>query len=305
MGFRGIGDVSVGAGARIDETALVGIPADDEEAGSTVIGADAVIGPFAVVHAGCRIGANFNCGAGAVIGPRVQMGDDCSVGCHSVVRNAVLGSRIEIQEMVLLGILPKGKYDYKGAADGWEPVVKIGSDSIVRSHTAIYAKTVFGEHLNCGHGALIRECVLVGDHTTIGTGACLDGFATIGSRVTIHTKVTISQYSVMEDDSYITMGAMLTNTLHPRCAYAKQCMKGATVKRGAKVSANVTVGPGITIGENALVGAGAVVTKDVPATAVVVGVPAKIICWAGDLRCRSGLCDGPYPEAGREREVDH
>lgn len=43
------------------------------------------------------------------------------------------------------------------------------------------------------------------------------------------------------------------------------------------ISSNATVVPGVTIGDNAVVAAGAVVTKDVPANAVVAGVPAKII----------------------------
>ena len=49
------------------------------------------------------------------------------------------------------------------------------------------------------------------------------------------------------------------------------------IKKGASIGSNATILCGITIGENALVGAGAVVVKDVPANAVVVGNPAKII----------------------------
>lgn len=43
------------------------------------------------------------------------------------------------------------------------------------------------------------------------------------------------------------------------------------------IGANVTVLPGVTIGDNAVIGAGAVVTKDIPAGAVAVGIPAKEI----------------------------
>lgn len=50
-----------------------------------------------------------------------------------------------------------------------------------------------------------------------------------------------------------------------------------TVKKNAWLGMNVTICPGVTIGEYAVVGAGAVVTKDVPAYAVVGGVPAKLI----------------------------
>ena len=53
------------------------------------------------------------------------------------------------------------------------------------------------------------------------------------------------------------------------------------MKRGATIGANATILPGLLIGAGAMVGAGAVVTHDVPANAVVVGAPAKII------RCRT------------------
>jgi len=43
------------------------------------------------------------------------------------------------------------------------------------------------------------------------------------------------------------------------------------------IGVNVTVLPGVTIGEGAIVAAGAVVTRDVPALAVVAGVPARVI----------------------------
>ena len=54
------------------------------------------------------------------------------------------------------------------------------------------------------------------------------------------------------------------------------------IGRHVWIGANATVCPGVTIGDGAVVAAGAVVVKDVPAKAIVGGVPAKLIRYISE-----------------------
>jgi acetyltransferase-like isoleucine patch superfamily enzyme len=76
---------------------------------------------------------------------------------------------------------------------------------------------------------------------------------------------------------------VFTNAKYPLSPGVKDQLVGPVIKRGAKVGANSTLLPGVVIGENALVGAGSVVVDDVPAGAVVVGNPARVIRQISEL----------------------
>ena len=83
----------------------------------------------------------------------------------------------------------------------------------------------------------------------------------------------------IDDDALIGHNATLCTLNHIPDPAQRAGMKAKPIHIGKKVwlGANVTVLQGVTIGDNAIVAAGAVVTKDVPANAIVGGVPAKVI----------------------------
>lgn len=112
----------------------------------------------------------------------------------------------------------------------------------------------------------------------------------------IHSQVFVCEYSILEEGCWIGPNAVLTNTLHPLCPKAKQCLKGPIVKRAAKIGANATILPELVIGENSLIGAGSVVVKNVPKNAVVTGNPAKVIKGVNSLKCRYNLINKPYED---------
>jgi UDP-2-acetamido-3-amino-2,3-dideoxy-glucuronate N-acetyltransferase len=92
---------------------------------------------------------------------------------------------------------------------------------------------------------------------------------------------------------------VFTNVNNPRAEIERKSeFRPTLVKRGATIGANATIVCGHTVGEYAFVAAGAVVTDDVPAYALVVGVPARRIGWMS----REGHRLGPdlvCPSSGR------
>ena len=116
----------------------------------------------------------------------------------------------------------------------------------------------------------------------IGRGTCVDNDVVVGARVRVQTNVYLTAYSVVEDDVFVGPGVCTTNddtmSRHDR-SYA---LRGAVLRRACRVGGGVVITPGVEIGEEAFVAAGAVVTKDVPARAVVMGVPARVVRSVGD-----------------------
>ena len=132
-------------------------------------------------------------------------------------------------------------------------------------------------------GAVIGPGCNICDH------AFVEGGAVIGSGVTIKNAVLVWDRVTIEDEVFVGPNAVFTNDLRPRAAI-KRGPEGwlpTLVRRGATIGANATIVCGVTIGAYAFVGAGAVVTRDVPAQAVVSGVPARPrgwICRCGEIR---------------------
>ena len=183
---------------------------------------------------------------------------------------AVLGAGSIVEDWCVIGIAARdqGKDELKTV---------IGPDAHIRSHTVIYAGNSIGSGFQTGNKVNIRELNVIGDSVSVGTLSVIEHHVRIGDNVRIHSQVFIPEYSVLEENAWIGPNVVLTNAKYPLSPGAKKDLKGPIIKRSAKVGANSTILPGVVVGEDAIVGAGAVVLKDVPAGAVVVGNPARVI----------------------------
>ncbi|WP_433830368.1 sugar O-acetyltransferase [Flavobacterium anhuiense] len=103
----------------------------------------------------------------------------------------------------------------------------------------------------------------------------------IGKNVFINFNCTLLDLGgiIIEDNVLIAPNVSLLSEAHPLEPENRQSLVPGLVhiKKNAWIGANATILPGVTIGENSIVASGAVVTKDVPDTTIVGGIPAKPI----------------------------
>jgi UDP-2-acetamido-3-amino-2,3-dideoxy-glucuronate N-acetyltransferase len=131
------------------------------------------------------------------------------------------------------------------------------------------------------HFCHIMPGAVIGKNCSLGQNVFVASRVIIGDGVKIQNNVSVYEGVILEDDVFCGPSMVFTNVKTPRSAFPRSSADYQTtrVKRGASIGANATIVCGVTIHEWAFIAAGAVVTKDVPAYALMAGVPARRIGW--------------------------
>jgi len=142
---------------------------------------------------------------------------------------------------------------------------QIGADSRVWQWVHVCAGAQIGSGVSLGQNVFVGNKVIIGDNCKI------------------QNNVSVYDNVYLEEGVFCGPSMVFTNVYNPRSLVErKDKYRDTCVKKGATLGANCTIICGITIGKFAFVGAGAVVNKDVPAYALMVGVPAKQIGWMSE-----------------------
>lgn len=143
---------------------------------------------------------------------------------------------------------------------------RIGEDSRVWHFVHVCGGAKIGKGVSLGQNVFVGNRVVIGDHCKV------------------QNNVSVYDNVVLEEGVFCGPSMVFTNVYNPRSLIErKDQYRDTLVKKGATLGANCTIVCGVTIGAYAFVGAGAVVNKDVPAYALMVGVPAKQIGWMSEF----------------------
>ena len=158
--------------------------------------------------------------------------------------------------------------------------MKINNKYFVHESSYVDSDVSIGDNTKIWHFSHIHTGAIIGENCSIGQNVNIGNNVKIGNYVKIQNNVSIYEGVELEDYVFCGPSMVFTNIKVPRSEFPQRGNKfysKTLVKKSASIGANATIVCGVTIGEYAMIGSGTVVTKDVPAYALVVGNPGRVV----------------------------
>jgi len=189
------------------------------------------------------------------------------------------------------------------------------ADYFVHESSYVDDGATVGAGTKIWHFCHILPGAIIGERCNLGQNVVVMGGTRLGNNVKVQNNVSIYEGVTLEDDVFCGPSCVFTNVMNPRSHVSRKHEYQPTlVRRGASIGANATIVCGSSLGEFCFIGAGAVVRGDVPAFALMVGVPARRIGWMCECgtrltltgeRAQCASCGARYLETeGVLRQID-
>ena len=161
--------------------------------------------------------------------------------------------------------------------------------------------TSIGEGTKIWHFSHVQSGSAIGENCSLGQNVNIGNNVIIGNNVKIQNNVSIYEGVELEDFVFCGPSMVFTNIKVPRSEFSQrgsEFYQKTLVKKSVSIGANATIICGVTLGAYSMIGSGSVITKDVPAFALVVGNPGKIIGWVDRKGHRLQFGDGKISKCG-------
>ena len=179
---------------------------------------------------------------------------------------------------------PKKVYNNLMSGNGASSSRSMSRVAQANGHLCIAPDVKLGQNVKFSQFINLYGCE-VGDETKIGAFVEIQKNAKVGQRCKISSHTFICEGVTIEDEVFVGHNVTFVNDSFPRATSRTGALQTeqdwkvevTLVKKGASIGSGATILANVVIGENALIGAGCVVTRDVPANAIMVGNPGKVV----------------------------
>ena len=201
----------------------------------------------------------------------------CIYGPSKIRRNTIIDSYVVVGYPIRAKtkeITKRNKaLDIENSYDEISNGSTIGENNHIRPFTIIYENSNLESNVETGTNVIVRENCQIGSGSIIGSGTILDSGVSIGKDARIQSSNFIPPKIVLGNNIFLGPGVRFANDPYP----VSSKLTTTIVEDNVIIGIGAIILAGVTIEEKAVIAAGSIVTKDVPRSHVMMGIPARRI----------------------------